>query len=548
MRMFSADRSEEPVLKENVNVSDKETVVIIGGGPAGLTAAWELVKDGGADKYDVTLLEESQEFGGIARTVKHDGNRMDIGGHRFFSKDERIMRWWEETLPLQGAPSYDDRKLGRVHELEPGGPDPEKTDKVMLKRHRVSRIFWNKHFFDYPISLSMNTLKAMGPKLTVVAGCSYLKSVFHKLPEDNLENFYINRFGRKLYSMFFEGYTEKLWGRHPSVISADWGSQRVKGLSIMGVLKNAFRKLLPKKRDSEEVETSLIEEFWYPKLGPGQLWETVAQNAEDAGVTIIKGAKVVELDQHDGRIASLVYEDEHGARTTLTADEFISSMPIKDLVDAIDDGDEHAPKDIVRIADGLPYRDFVTVGLLVKHLKLRNTTDIPTLGNPPIVPDCWIYVQDPGYKVGRLQIFNNWSPYLVKDVDDTVWIGLEYFCEEGDDFWNMSDEEATRFAISELTRMGVINGSHEVLDAHRERVKKAYPAYFDTYDEMPDVVDYLDSFGNLYCVGRNGQHRYNNMDHSMATAIEAVGNIKSGKPTKENIWSVNTDKSYHESK
>ncbi len=536
------------MLKENVNVSDKQTVVIIGGGPAGLTAAWELVKDGGADKYDVTLLEESQEFGGIARTVKHDGNRMDIGGHRFFSKDERIMRWWEETLPLQGAPSYDDRKLGRVHELEPGGPDPEKTDKVMLKRHRVSRIFWNKHFFDYPISLSMNTLKAMGPKLTVVAGCSYLKSVFHKLPEDNLENFYINRFGRKLYSMFFEGYTEKLWGRHPSVISADWGSQRVKGLSIMGVLKNAFRKLLPKKRDAEEVETSLIEEFWYPKLGPGQLWETVACNAEDAGVTIIKGAKVVELDQHDGRIASLVYEDEHGVRTTLTADEFISSMPIKDLVEAIDDGDAHAPKDIVRIADGLPYRDFVTVGLLVKHLKLRNTTDIPTLGNPPIVPDCWIYVQDPGYKVGRLQIFNNWSPYLVKDVDDTVWIGLEYFCEEGDDFWNMSDEEATRFAISELTRMGVINGSHEVLDAHRERVKKAYPAYFDTYDEMPAVVDYLDSFGNLYCVGRNGQHRYNNMDHSMATAIEAVGNIKSGKPTKENIWSVNTDKSYHESK
>lgn len=546
--VFSSDRSEEPVLKENVNVSDKETVVIIGGGPAGLTAAWELVKDGGADKYDVTLLEESREFGGIARTVKHDGNRMDIGGHRFFSKDERIMRWWEETLPLQGAPSYDDRKLGRVHELEPGGPDPEKTDKVMLKRHRVSRIFWNKHFFDYPISLSMNTLKAMGPKLTVVAGCSYLKSVFHKLPEDNLENFYINRFGRKLYSMFFEGYTEKLWGRHPSVISADWGSQRVKGLSIMGVLKNAFRKLLPKKRGSEEVETSLIEEFWYPKLGPGQLWETVAQNAEDAGVTIVKGAKVVELDQHDGRIASLVYEDEHGVRMTLTADEFISSMPIKDLVDAIDDGGEHAPKDIVRIADGLPYRDFVTVGLLVKHLKLRNTTDIPTLGNPPIVPDCWIYVQDPGYKVGRLQIFNNWSPYLVKDVDDTVWIGLEYFCEEGDDFWNMSDEEATRFAISELTRMGVINGSHEVLDAHRERVKKAYPAYFDTYDEMPDVVDYLDSFGNLYCVGRNGQHRYNNMDHSMATAIEAVGNIRSGKPTKENIWSVNTDKSYHESK
>ena len=255
-------------------MTDKQSVVIIGGGPAGLTAAWELIKDGGADRYDVTVLEETHEFGGISRTVKHNGNRMDIGGHRFFSKDDRIMDWWKNTLPLQGAPSYDDKKLNREHDMEPGGPDPEVEDKVMLKRHRVSRIYWNKHFLDYPISLSAGTLKAMGFKLTMVAGFSYLKSMVHKLPEDNLENFYINRFGRKLYSMFFEGYTEKLWGRHPSEISADWGAQRVKGLSIMGVLKNAFQKLLPKKRDNSEVETSLIEEFWYPKYGPGQLWES----------------------------------------------------------------------------------------------------------------------------------------------------------------------------------------------------------------------------------------------------------------------------------
>ncbi|KFI69539.1 NAD(P)/FAD-dependent oxidoreductase [Bifidobacterium magnum] len=529
-------------------MSQKQSVVIIGGGPAGLTAAWELVKDGGADNYEVTVLEESQEFGGIARTVKHNGNRMDIGGHRFFSKDERIMDWWKETLPLQGAPSYDDKKLGREHELEPGGPDPETTDKVMLKRHRVSRIYWNKHFLDYPVTLNLNTLQAMGPKITMQAGFSYLKSVFHKLPEDNLENFYINRFGRKLYSMFFEGYTEKLWGRHPSEISADWGSQRVKGLSIMGVLKNAFQKMMPKKRDNAEVETSLIEEFWYPKLGPGQLWETVADNAEQAGVKIIKGAKVVAVNQADGKIASLEYEDANGERHTMAADQFISSMPVKDLLEAIDEGKEQAPSDMKAIAEGLPYRDFVTVGLLVKRLKLKNETKIPTLGNPPIVPDCWIYVQDPGYKVGRLQIFNNWSPYLVKDVDDTVWIGLEYFCEEGDKFWNMSDRDATKFAIQELTRMGVINGEKDVLDSHRERVKKAYPAYFDTYDQMPELVEYLDSFGNLYCVGRNGQHRYNNMDHSMATAIEAVGNIKDGKTSKQNVWSVNTDKSYHEEK
>ena len=531
-------------------MTQKQTVVIIGGGPAGLTAAWELMKDGGADAYDVTVLEATREFGGISRTVKHNGNRMDIGGHRFFSKDDRIMQWWRDTLPLQGAPSYDDRKLGRHHDLEPGGPDPETCDEVMLKRHRVSRIYWNRHFFDYPISLSPNTLKAMGPKLTLEAGFSYLKSMVHKLPEDNLENFYINRFGRKLYSMFFEGYTEKLWGRHPSQISADWGAQRVKGLSITEVLKNAFLKLLPKKQDASKVETSLIEELWYPKYGPGQLWETVERNCERAGVRVITDANVVQVRQEGGRIESVVYEDCEGNRTELKADQFISSMPVKDLVNALGAGEGAAqvPADMSEIANGLPYRDFVTVGLLVKHLKLRNTTDIPTLGNPPIVPDCWIYVQDPGYKVGRLQIFNNWSPYLVKDVDDTVWIGLEYFCEEGDAFWSMSDEEARDFAIQELTRMRVINGPQDVIDAHRERVKKAYPAYFDTYSRMDELVEYLDSFGNLYCVGRNGQHRYNNMDHSMATAMEAVGNIKTGKTSKKNVWSVNTEQSYHESK
>jgi protoporphyrinogen oxidase len=532
-------------------VKHKQSVVIIGGGPAGLTAAWELVKDGGAENYDVTVLEATHEFGGISRTVKHNGNRMDIGGHRFFSKDDRIMDWWKAVLPLQGAPSYDDKKLGRHHDLEPGGPDPEKTDEVMLKRHRVSRIFWNHHFFDYPISLSANTLKSLGFRLTMVAGFSYLKSIFHKLPEDNLENFYINRFGRKLYSMFFEGYTEKLWGRHPSEISADWGAQRVKGLSIIAVLKNAFQKLLPRKRSSKEVETSLIEEFWYPKLGPGQLWETVERNCTDNGATVITDANVVEIRQRDGAIRSVVYENANGKRTTIEADQFISSMPIKDLVDAIGNSrnsDKPVPQDMTMVADGLPYRDFVTVGLLVRHLQIKNTTSTPTLGNPPIVPDCWIYVQDPGYKVGRLQVFNNWSPYLVKDVDNTVWVGLEYFCHEGDDFWNMSDEEATAFAIKELTRMQIIAGPDDVLDSHRERVKKAYPAYFDTYSRMPELVEYLDSFGNLYCVGRNGQHHYNNQDHSMATAIEAVGNIKTGRTSKKNVWEVNTEKSYHESK
>lgn len=543
-------------------MAQKQSVVIIGGGPAGLTAAWELTKDGGAERYDVTVLEATKEFGGISRTVKHNGNRMDIGGHRFFSKDDRIMRWWKNILPLQGAPSYDDKKLGRHHDLEPGGPDPEQTDKVMLKRHRVSRIFWNHHFLDYPISLTPGLLKALGFKLTMEVGFSYLYSMVHKLPEDNLENFYINRFGRKLYSMFFEGYTAKVWGRPPKEISADWGAQRVKGLDVVAVLKNAFLKLMPKKRDNSQVETSLIEEFWYPKLGPGQLWETVEQQCVDQGATVITDAKVTEIVREHGTISAVRYVDARGKSTELKADEFISSMPLKDLLNAMDAApvDDRAaksgkagaakavPKDMVTVANGLPYRDFITIGLLVKRLRITNTTDIPTLGNPPIVPDCWIYVQDPGYKVGRVQLFNNWSPYLVKDVDNTVWVGLEYFCQEGDEFWTMNDEEATAFAIKELTRMRLINGPQDVLDSHRELVKKAYPAYFDTYDRMPELAEYLDSFGNLYCVGRNGQHRYNNQDHSMASAIEAVGNIKDGKTSKRNVWSVNTEKSYHEKK
>ena len=541
----------------------KQSVVIIGGGPAGLTAAWEFVKDGGAENYDVTVLEATREFGGISRTVRYHGNRMDIGGHRFFSKDTRIMDWWKDVLPLQGASSYDDRKLGREHDMEPGGPDPEVTDEVMLKRHRVSRIFYGGRFFDYPISLKPATFKAMGFTMTMQAGFSYLASMFHKLPEDNLENFYINRFGRKLYSMFFEGYTEKLWGRHPSQISADWGAQRVKGLSVLGVLKNAFAKLSPKKRSNSEVETSLIEEFWYPKYGPGQLWETVEKRCEAAGATVLTDANVVEVRQRDGRISAVVYENAAGERTELAADQFISTMPIKDLVNAMDEAGAPAadaatdaaepaahvvPADMSRIANGLPYRDFVTVGLLVKRLRLKNTTTIPTLGNPPIVPDCWIYVQDPGFTVGRIQVFNNWSPYLVKDVDDTVWIGLEYFCDEGDSFWTMTEDECVKFAINEMVRMKVISSPADVLDTHREKVRKAYPAYFDTYDQMDELVDYLDSFGNLYCVGRNGQHHYNNMDHSMATAIEAVANIKTGRTSKKNVWSVNTEQSYHEEK
>ncbi len=515
-----------------------KNIVIIGAGPAGLTAAAELLKE--KDRFSVTILEESSETGGISRTVKYNGNRMDIGGHRFFSKSEEIMNWWSELMPVQGAPSFDDKLLGREKELSPNGPDPEKTDNVMLLRERVSRIYYNKHFFDYPISMKPETFRNMGLAATVKAGFSYLYSSIFRLPETNLENFYINRFGRVLYSMFFEGYTEKLWGRHPSEIAADWGAQRVKGLSIRAILKDMFTKLFG--INSDEVETSLIEQFWYPKLGPGQLWELAAERVRQSGGVILYDHKVSRILREKNRITAVYCETPDGERR-IDADVFISSMPIKDLVAAME-GDNVCEK-ARRVAAGLPYRDFVTVGLLVKDLRLKNLTGKKTLGN--IVPDCWIYVQDKGVKLGRIQIFNNWSPYLVKDPENTVWIGLEYFCDEGDDFWNMSEKDCVDFAVGELEKMGIIKRC-DLIDSHRERVKKAYPAYFDTYRHFDTVKRFLDSHKNLYCIGRNGQHRYNNMDHSMLTAIRAAQCVISGNDDKQTVWNVNTEKEYHERK
>lgn len=512
--------------------------LVIGGGPAGLTAAYELLTK--SDEIEVVLFEESDCFGGISKTVAYKGNRMDMGGHRFFSKVPEVNAWWENMLPMQGKPAFDDILLNTSKPFAEGGPDPEKTERVMLLRRRISRILFDSKFYDYPISVKPETFKNMGFLNTMKVGFSYLASLIHKLPEDNLENFYINRFGRKLYSMFFENYTENLWGRHPREIDASWGAQRVKGLSITAVIKDVFGRIFKKK--NRKVETSLIEEFKYPKLGPGQLWDVTAAEIEKRGGTILKNAKVIKMQKNeDNRITSLVYEQD-GKAYYMEGDFFISSMPLKDLVAGMND----VPADVEKIAAGLPYRDYMTLGVLLSKINLQNKTTVKTVGD--IVPDCWVYVQDRMVKMGRFQIYNNWSPYMVKDLEHTIWIGLEYFVNEGDSLWQMTEEQFSEFAIDEMLKLGLIDSREAVLDTHMEKVKKAYPAYFDTYNEIDRLSGYLKTISNLYCVGRNGQHRYNNIDHSMLTSFEAVNNILTGRRDASNIWNVNTEQEYHETK
>ena len=515
--------------------------VIIGAGPAGLTAAYELLKH--TDVHPV-VYEMDDAVGGISKTVNYKGNRMDIGGHRFFSKSAVVTDWWNEVMPLQGAPSFDDLLLHKDKPFAAQGPDPEKNDRVMLVRERVSRIFFLRKFFDYPISLKFQTFANMGLVNTVKAGFGYLYASLFKKKEDSLENFYINRFGRPLYSMFFEDYTEKVWGVHPSQLGADWGSQRVKGLSVTAVLKDMVSKKLGRSKDlsQKEVETSLIEQFVYPKYGPGQLWETVAQEVAAKSGEVVKNAEVKALNIENNRVVSVEVSCD-GATTTVPADYVLSSMPLKDLV-AVLRGIE-VPAEVRQVAENLPYRDFITVGLLVKRLKIGNTTKIATYANR--TPDTWIYIQERDVKVGRLQVFNNWSPYMVADYENTLFIGLEYFCTEGDALWNMSKEDFIDMAIGEMVKIDILD-REDVLDATQVKVRKAYPSYFGTYYDLDKVKTFLNGIENLFCIGRNGQHRYNNMDHSMLTAIAAVENIRDGITDKTKVWAVNTEDDYHEKK
>jgi protoporphyrinogen oxidase len=517
----------------------KQRAVIIGAGPAGLTAAYEL-----AARTDIEpiVLEQDDIVGGISRTVNYRGNRIDIGGHRFFSKSDRVMQWWLEMLPLEKLEESSAAAVRKsiLRGLVEGndGPDAATTDEVMLIRPRKSRIYYSRKFFDYPISLSKNTIFNLGLPRMARIGMSYMKSCVVPIrPETTLEQFLINRFGRELYETFFRSYTEKVWGTPCHEISAEWGAQRIKGLNVGKAISNALAGIFG-RGGRRGVETSLIEQFLYPKFGPGQMWETCARKIGELGGGVRLNQSVSRVLTEGDRVTAVVAKDrQSGAETVVRGEHFFSTMPIKNLVRALD---ADPPADVREIAEGLVYRDFITVGLLLDEMKIREPAN-PAARFPS---DNWIYIQEPDVQVGRLQIFNNWSPYMVAD-PATVWVGMEYFCNEGDRLWRLADGAMAQLAIEEMVKIGMIEAA-KVRDSTVIRIPKTYPAYFGSYPRFGELRNWLDRYANLTLLGRNGMHKYNNQDHSMLTAMTAVDNLLAGRSDRGNIWDVNAEQEYHE--
>ncbi|MBQ9246290.1 NAD(P)/FAD-dependent oxidoreductase [bacterium] len=498
-------------------IKKQEKIIIIGAGPAGLAAAYYLLKN---SDIKPIIIEESSNIGGISRTVDHNGNKMDIGGHRFFTKSKEVSDFWNEIFKFDS----------QINTNETG----RENYKIFLKRHRISSIFFNNKFFDYPVKINIKTIKNMGFTNIVSSGFGYCISNIIKRKENSLEDFYINRFGKPLYSMFFENYTKKVWGKHPSEIAPDWGNQRVKKLSLLGVVKNYILTGLNLKH---EKETSLIEEFLYPPQGPGQFFEEIANEIINLGGEIHKNRKVVQIDFSDNKIDTVKAIDKENNEYIYQCNTVFSSMPIKDLIKSFN---TQLDSQIYNISQDLPYRDFMIIGLLVNELNIKQNNKILKM-----IPDCWIYIQDKNVNIGRLQIYNNWSPYMVRN-KDKVYLGLEYFCNENDNLWTKSDKELINLATDELNKIGIIN-KKDVIDSVVVKVKKAYPAYWGSYKDFDKIREFLNSISNLYCIGRNGQHRYNNMDHSILTGFEAAKAFLNNTD-KNKIWEVNTEDRYHETK
>lgn len=522
----------------------KKKAIIVGAGPAGLTAAFELLK---RTEVHPIILEKTEIMGGIARTMVYKGNRFDIGPHRFFSKSDRVMDWWADMMPIEAAPGTEhmityQNKQRTITATENADGTDEFGNKMILIQ-RKTRIYYLRKFFDYPISLKVQTFTNLGFTKTMRIGFSYLKAAaFPIKPENNLEQFITNRFGKELYLTFFKDYTEKVWGIDCDKISAAWGAQRIKGLSVFKVLGHAVRKIFAGIGDVRQkgTETSLVEQFLYPVLGTGSMWEKTARKVEELGGEIRKNQEVLKLKTDGFRVTAIEAKDgTTGETVELEGDYFFSTMPIKELVRKLD---ADVPANVKEIAEGLVYRDFIEVALLVNKMKVKDKE----AGGRSLILDNWIYVQENDVLVGRMQIYNNWGPLMVQD-PDKVWLGLEYFCNETDDIWTWADEKLVELGGQELEKIGIVDKA-DVVDGTVVRMPKTYPGYFGTYDRFDELREYIDKFENLFLVGRNGMHKYNNQDHSMLASMVAVDNIEAGITTKDNIWDVNTEQEYHEEK
>ncbi len=513
----------------------------MGAGPAGLTAAFELLTRTGIRPI---IIEMDSQVGGLSKTINYKGNLIDIGGHRFFSKSQMITDWWLKFLPLDNPGGNEPVSIAyqnRTASIGVGSAGTASTDGKMLVRQRKSRIYYDHAFFDYPLSLNAKTIRNFGiRKLSRIAFTYAQTKLFPRKKELNLEDFFINRFGNELYTTFFKGYTEKIWGVSCRDIPADWGYQRIKDLNIGKAILQSISSVFKKNKTltQKKISTSLIEQFLYPEKGPGQMWEAVARRIVELGGEIRLGSCVKNINTDNGnRIRSVSCEEISSGQTNeIEGNYFFSTIPVKYLIKGIN-GTE-IPEMVSQIAAGLQYRDFIIVGLLFKKHMENVEESISTL------TDNWIYLQDQHLQAGRLQIFNNWSPFMVKD-EDTVWIGLEYFCHDTDPIWNNEPADTIQLALEEIKKTGLIRGEI-LLNATVIKVPKAYPSYIGSYDQFHLLQGFLDRFENLYLIGRNGMHRYNNADHSMMTAITAVENIIHGQSSRSNIWAVNMEQEFHE--
>jgi protoporphyrinogen oxidase len=456
-------------------------VLVLGGGPAGLTAGYLLAKRG----QPVTVLEAADQVGGLAMTVERDGYRFDLGGHRFFTKNREVDNLWHEIM-----------------------------GEEFLRRPRMSRIYWNGKYLDYPLN-GKDVVHKLGPVELTRSFASYLAATMRaKGEEDTFEEWVSNRFGRRLFNLFFKSYTEKVWGVPTTEIRAEWAAQRIKGLSFWSAARDAFFG------DGDQKVKSLIKEFNYPRYGPGQMWEEMTDRIRSLGGEVLLESPVEALHLEDGRVAEVVVDGE-----TLEAENVISSLPLRSAVGLVD---PEAPEEVSEAARGLRYRDFLTVALVLE--------------GEDLFPDNWIYIHEPAVQVGRIQNYRSWSPWMVPD-PSMACVGLEYFCFDGDDLWSSSDDELVELAADELEQLGLAKAS-QVQRGYAVRVPKAYPMYdVDYADRVALIRRWLDAIPNLQQVGRNGLHRYNNSDHSMLTAMRAVDNLHGGR---HDLWAVNVESAYLE--